>query len=137
MDITLLVQSFVGLISLLAVLIFFLFYSPAQKRKKIREENEKKQRAKSQALQSFESLIDIIRDKKSTSEELKKALSTILEEYGEIDNFSPYGEILIRICRHPNTTKDIILDFNRSLEKRNPNYDREINGSIAQGLNSR
>jgi len=134
MDITLLVKSFIGLVSILAILIFFLFYSPGQKRKKELQKKEEKKKNKSV---DFETLLAIVRDKKASSQELSTALDNILEYYGEIEDFKYYGEILLRICRHPQTTKDIILKFNRDLEKKNPGYAIEINDFITRGLNSR
>jgi hypothetical protein len=46
-------------------------------------------------------------------------------------------DILFAICRHPNTNKDIIINFDKELEHLNPEYKKEINEAIAKGLNSR
>lgn len=137
MDITLLVKSFIGLVSILAILIFFLFYSPGQKRKKELQKKQEKKKNKKNKSVDFETFLAIVRDKKASSQELSTALDNILEYYGEIEDFKYYGEILLRICRHPQTTKDIILKFNRDLEKKNPGYAIEINDFITRGLNSR
>ena len=137
MDITLLVESFVGLASLLGVLIFFLFYAPAKKREKELQKVQEKKRVQELVPVDFNTLLERVRDKHTSTKELAETLETILREYGEIDDIKPYSEILIRICRHPNTDKNIILNFNRGLEQKNPNYSREINSFIAQGLNSR
>jgi len=136
MDITLLIESFIGLSTILGVLIFFLLYIPSQKRK-LKKSKEEEKTKKGHIKKTLRTLVSIIKDKKSNSQELKNALDLILKDYGIIDKFDIYGEVLIRICRHPNTTKDIILDFNRDLENQNPEYSIEINDFIAKGLNSR
>jgi len=147
MEITLYLKSFIGLVSILAILLFFLFLT--KKSKKVLQSKSKKSktvRVKSEETISLESLLQVIRDKHSTSEELSKALDLIIKYYGVIHpklgirshpDFDVYGEILLRICRHPNTTKDIILKFDRALELRNEAYRREINDFLTKGLNSR
>ncbi len=147
MDITLLIQSFLGLVAILAVLIFFLFYVPKQKKEK--EKKKIEERPKSSAVidyPSFKELVKIVKNKDSTAEDLSDALSLIIEHYGVIPpklgvrthpEFTAYAEIIIRICRHPNTNKNIIVKFDRDLEKKNPEYKKEINDFLTKGLNSR
>jgi len=95
---------------------------------------------------TMENLINIIKDKTSNKSELTNALDMILKHYGKINQkqaqneqyaFRVYEKILIAICKHPNTDKDIILHFNRELEKYNPSYKKEINDAITRGLNAR
>ncbi len=52
-------------------------------------------------------------------------------------DFDIYMEMLIVVCRHPNTNKNIIIDFDKELLKLNPQYKAEINDAITKGLNSR
>jgi len=147
MDITLLIQSFLGLVAILAVLIFFLFYMPRK-----RKEREKKKivpKAKSKSVidyPSFEDLVKIVKTKTSTAEDLADALNLIIEHYGTIPaklgirthpEFTAYAELVMRVCRHPNTNKNIIVKFDRDLEKKNPEYKKEINDFLTKGLNSR
>lgn len=145
MEITLLVKSFAGLIMLLAILIFFLLYVPKKQKvaKKLKEEVLKSKR---NDYCSLEKLADIIRNKSSSKEELRDALDLILKHHGTIHaklglrphpDFDVYGEILLRICRHPNTNKNIILDFDKALEAKNEEYKKDINDFITKGLNSR
>jgi hypothetical protein len=70
----------------------------------------------------------------------------ILKYYGHIHeklgirshpDFDIYMEILIIICRHPNTNKDIIIKFDKELTRLNPSYKAEINEALTKGLNSR
>jgi len=48
-----------------------------------------------------------------------------------------YKFLITRLCRHPNTNKDLIIKFTNSLEKLNPSYKIEINENLMTGLNSR
>jgi hypothetical protein len=41
------------------------------------------------------------------------------------------------LCHHTNTKKDIILKFDRELEKRNPEYKLELEDSLTKGLDTR
>jgi len=141
-----LVKSIVGLAVILGILILFFLYT-LSKKKKI-QTKKKKSVTKIEPKQNYklQNLLKIIRNKHSTTEELSKALDLVLKHHGHIHaklgirthpDFDIYSEILLRICRHPNTTKDIIIKFDKELEKRNPEYVREINDSLTKGLNSR
>jgi len=145
MEITLLVKSFLGLVSLLAILIFFLLYIP-KKQKIVKKKKQEIQELKKRDATSLESLLSIIKDRTTTAEELKDTLDLIIKHHGTIHpklglrphpDFDVYGEILLRICRHPNTNKNIILDFDRALEAKNEDYKKDINDFITKGLNSR
>jgi hypothetical protein len=150
MEVVLLIKSLLGLVSILAILIFFLFYVP-KKRKEKREQEEKRAQnhPKRKAIldyPSFKDLVKIVKNRESTAEDLSDALNLIIEHYGEIPpklgirahpEFTAYAELIIRICRHPNTNKNIIVKFDRDLEKKNPAYKKEINDFLTKGLNSR
>jgi len=152
MDIVLLLKSIAGLVALLALLIFFLLYR--SKKKKQNKSSAKSSSAKksyvseSKVTQKHDmpTLLGIIRNKKSTTQELQKALELVIKYHGNIPKklglrshpeFDNYAEIILRICRHPNTNKDIIIYFDRELEKLNPDYAKEINDTLTKGLNSR
>ena len=148
MDILVLLKSIAGLSVILGILLFIFLYSPAGKK-----ESKKKQKKKNytcptpQKVQTdWDSLIKVIRDKKSTAQELGKALELILKYHGTIPKklgirvnpeFDKYSEVLLRLCRHPNTSKELIIGFDKELERRNPEYVKEINDSLTKGLNSR
>ena len=147
MEITLLIKSVMGLIAILAFLLFLFFYSPFNKKTKnvIRKKSDKTTKVK-EDIPELQTLRMIIKDKKTTSKELKKALDLVLKHYGKIHkklgvrthpDFDIYMEILIVICRHPNTNKNIIVDFDRELGKLNPEYKADINDAITKGLDSR
>jgi len=150
MEITLLVKSIAGLVVILGILIFLFLYSLSNKRAKAKKEAKKAKKSQPAKQKSthykLEDLVAVIRNKKSTTKELQEALDLIIKNYGHIHpklgirthpDFDIYAEVLLRICRHPNTTKDIIIKFDRELEKLNPEYVREINDALTKGLNSR
>jgi len=143
MDITFLVQSLLGLISLLAVLMFFLLYTFKEKKKPQPQE----QTPESPKIDtSLPALRKIIRNPEATSEELADALQLVLKYHGTIHpklgmrphpDFDSYGDILFQIGRHKHINKDILLRFNKELEKNNPSYAKEIDDALMRGLNSR
>jgi len=145
MDIIFLLKSLTGLVVVLALLIFFLFYAPKKKLVQSKQK-KKKHKEKKQGYESLESLVAIIRDKKSSAEELLRASELIIKYHGTIHeklgmrahpDFDIFGEILLRLCRHPHTNKKIILGFEGALSKKNPEYAKEINDFLSKGLNSR
>ena len=145
MDLTLLIQSATGLLALLAVLVMFLALSSKAKKKKKIQEVEKKTETQKARIDLLH-LLSIIKKRKSTTEELKAALELVIKHHGSIHkklglrthpDFDIYMDILFTICRHPNTSKDIIIKFDSDLERINPEYKPEINTAIAKGLNSR
>ncbi len=145
MDIVLLVKAFLTLIILLALLIFFLFYIPKKKKRAQKTKSYTTQTEPSD-YQTLQSLLEVIKNRQSTTEELAVALELIIKYHGTIHpklgirlhpDFNLYGEVLLRICRHPNTNKDIILKFDRELEQKNEEYKKDINDFLTKGLNSR
>ena len=145
MDIVLLVKSIAGLSVILAILLLLFLYSPKKKAKKSLKKSYTTP-TPPQPKTDWNSILKIVRKKESTTEELKEALSLILKHHGTIPKklgirvnpeFDKYAEVLLRICRHPNTTKDLILDFDKELERKNPEYIKEINDALTKGLNSR
>lgn len=147
MDIALLIKSIVGLIVILAGLIFLLFYSSgAKKKKKVKEVTKNNAPKETKAKETLQALVNIIKNKNSSSKELKEALDSVLKNYGQIHkkmgvrahpDFDIYMGILFTICRHPNTNKNIILNFDKELSRMNPDYKSEINDAVTKGINSR
>jgi len=146
MDITLIIKSVMGLSAILGFLVFLLVW-PSKKKKK-QKYAKVSSKPKDDVLDPMDlpSLLLVIKNKKTSSEELKKALDFVIRYHGKIHkklgvrthpDFDTYMDILFTICRHPNTNKDIIVDFDTQLEKLNPQYVKEINDTIAKGLNSR
>jgi hypothetical protein len=148
MDIVLLLKSIVGLVSILAILVILLFLTSSKKKSKKTTLSSKKvvTSAKTSLDTDLASLIKVIKNKKTTTKELQNALDLVIKHHGTVHkklglrahpDFDSYMQILFTICRHPNTNKDIVLKFDRELERLNPEYKQEINESITKGLNSR
>lgn len=145
MEITLLLKSIFGLIAVLAVLIFVLFL-PSGKKKK--EDQAKKAAAAHQPEQKMDLpfLKSIVKNKKSSTGKLQEALNLVIKHHGNIHpklgvrphpDFDIYMDFLFTICRHPNASKDLIINFDKDLCRLNPEYKKEINDAITKGLNSR
>ncbi|MFA6137797.1 MAG: hypothetical protein WC667_06900 [Sulfurimonas sp.] len=136
MDIVFLLEVGFGLTVVLGLLIFWLV-SIRSKNVQINKEEPKA---------DLQSLKAIIKDENTTSKGLKEALDLVIQHYGAIDgkgevktyhNFDTYLEIIFSICLHPNTNKDLIINFEKELRKLNPDYTTEIEGALIKGLNSR
>ena len=154
MDIELIIQSIMGLVALLSVLLFLLFLTNNnkssnninQKSKKKNVGKELKKESKVEDDTSLDGLRSVIKEKKSTTAELRKALELIINFHGTIHpklgvrthpDFDPYMDILFSICRHPNADKDMIISFDKELCRYNPEYKQDINEAMTKGLNSR
>jgi len=144
MEITLLVKTIIGLVVVLGILVFILVLPKQQEKKK--KQAKASSRKSSGPKTDLESLRHTIRNRMASKKELQEALDLVIKHHGHIPKklgtrtnpgFDSYMEILIMICRHPNTDKNIILGFDKQLSALNPNYKSEINESITKGLNSR
>lgn len=143
MNLLVLFGLLIGLIVLLLLLLSLFVMKPKREKKRALQKREVQKRGEHKSLQEY---LDIIRERSSTTKELADAVDNILKYYGSIHSklgirihpdFKIYALALVQICRHPHTNKDIILKFNRGLEKQNPSYAKEINDAITRGLNSR
>ncbi len=146
MDITLLVQSVLGLLAILAILIFLFLLQSKKKTVKIPVNKKSTVADKKEESTDLQTLVAIVKRKKSTAKELKDALDMIIKHHGTVHkklgvrahpDFDIYADILFTICRHPNVNKNIIVSFDNALAKLNPEYKKEINDSITKGLSSR
>lgn len=127
------IAFFIGLglvlVFILGALLFVLLSSARKKRVMADKNIEKK---------DLKSLRAIIENKQTSSKELTEALDEVLKYYGVINkNFDVYMEIIFSICLHPNTNKNIILNFDKELRRLNPVFKTEINDALTKGLNSR
>ena len=138
MDKILLIKLGVGLIVLLAFLMFILFYSTRRaKAKKEEQSNIDNSSIIQNTKTDLNSLYKIIKNKNTPSKELKETLDLILKDYGVIKDFDIYADILFTICIHPNTKTKIIISFDKELSKLNPEYKTKINSAITKGLDAR
>ena len=148
MELELIIKAIMGLVVLLAVLIFLLFLNPKKKESKKESSALRSIETKNSSYQKvdFASLVKIVKNKNSSSKELYDAVGLIIKHYGTISkkvgirlhpDFEIYADLLFTICRHKNTNKDIVVYFDRELRKLNPEYRKEINEAVTKGLNSR
>ncbi len=146
MDIVLLIKSGMGLIVILMLLVYLFFFSSKSSKKKDVVKKTYTKKSPLKVNYDLVHLISIIKNKKSTKEELQKALDLIIKYHGTIHkklgvrvhpDFDNYMDILFTLCRHPNVTTKLIIAFDKELEDRNPEYKPEINNALSKGLNSR
>ena len=148
MEITLLIKSIAGLAVVLGILIFILILSPENKEKSQNLKKKPKKASHQHEAMSTElmPLRAIIKDRTSDKHLLKDALELIIKYHGTIHkklgvrphpDFEIYKDILFSICRHPNTDKGLIINFEKELLRLNPEYKSNINDATTRGLNSR
>jgi hypothetical protein len=146
MEAELIIKSIMGLIVILAVLMFFLFLEPSKENAKKKNPSIEKYEGNTSTTPDFKSLVYVIKNKKSNATELLEAVQLITKYYGVINkklgmrlhpDFDIYADLLFTICRHKHTNKDIIIHFDRELRRLNPEYKKEINEVLTKGLNSR
>lgn len=149
MEAELVVKSIMGLIVILALLIFLLFLEPTPDSPNKNTSSIKKAKVYETADEiktDMNSLFKIIKNKKSTAKELSEALDLIIKYHGTVHtklglrphpDFDIYADILFTICRHRHANKDLIIKFDRELAKLNPEYKKEINEAMTKGLTSR
>jgi len=144
MELTVLIQSGMGLLVILGSLVFFLVSSPKPKEKKV--EKTKKVVPEKKVSNDLESQRSIVKNRKATLKELKEALEIVIKYHGTIHKklglrshpeSKIYMDILFSVCRHPNANKDIIVKFDKALGQINPEYKKDLNDAMMRGLNSR
>lgn len=118
------------LVFLLAILLV-LFFLRAKEKKALSKKNA------TQSAPDLDSLVKAIESNGTSAQELKKMLELVIENYGEIDDFSPYEDILRAIVLHPHTNKNLILYFDKELSKRNPSYKKRISDVVTSTLKLR
>ena len=146
MELTLLIQSAMGLLVVLGLLVFVLVLAPKSKKKEVAKKVVREQKAKPKTKTDLEFLRTIVKNRKSTAQELKDALDLVLKYHGTIHKklglrphpeSQVYMDILFSICRHPNANKDIIVNFDKELGRLNPDYKKDLHDAMMRGLNSR
>ena len=144
MELTLLIQSAMGLLVILGLLVFMLVLAPKSKKEEIAKKAVQEQKAKPRT--DLEFLRTIVKNRKSIADELKEALDLVIKYHGTIHKklglrphpeSQAYMDILFSICRHPNANKDIIVNFDKELGRINPDYKKDLNDAMMRGLNSR
>ncbi len=125
---------FLGIILVILLGVLIILFFARQENKKVLEDSDKEN---TEIKVGFNTLVDTIKDKNTSSKKLQETLDMILQEHGEIKDFKVYQDILLRITHHPHTNKNIIISFDKGLSKRNPRYKKEISNTVTDGLNTR
>ena len=146
MELTVLIQSAMGLLVILGLLVFILVIAPKSKKKEVLKTKKVVQEQKAKPRTDLEFLRTIVKNRKSTADELKEALDLVIKYHGKIPKklgirshpeSQIYMDILFSICRHPNANKDIVVDFDKELGRLNTDYKKDLNDAMMRGLNSR
>jgi len=129
----------------LMILVIYVLLS-GKKKEPIKKPTTQNKAEKKHRDRSMKALKTIIKDKNTSAEELSSVLDLIIKYHGDIPtehvgkkgtSFDPYIDILFTICRHPNTNKKIITNFDSALSKKNPNFAFGISDAVSKGLASR
>ena len=118
------------LVLLLAILLVLLF-----RRTKVKQTLSKE--IQKDTPLSLQSLVQKIKSKTTSVQELRANLELVLKHYGNITDFSMYEKIIISIVLHPSTNKNIILFFDTELSKRNPTFKKQISDTVTSTLKLR
>ena len=146
MELTLLIQSAMGLLVLLGLLVFMLVLTPKSKKQESPKAKKAVQEQKVKSRTDLEFLRTIIKNRKSTAQELKEAIDLVIKHHGKIPKklglrshpeSQVYMDILFNVCRHPNANKDMIVKFDKELGRLNQDYKKDLNEAMMRGLNSR
>ena len=145
-----LITAVLGLLIVLIILVFLLVKPKDEVVKTVNKafsnEPKKVEEVKKKREYDFEALRRVIKNKRSSTDDLAEALDLIVKYHGKIHarlgirahpDFDRYMDVIVALCRHPNVTSTLVVKFDRELSERNPDYVKEINDSITKGLNSR
>jgi flagellar basal body-associated protein FliL len=88
---------------------------------------------------TFDAAEAIILDRGSSREDLAAAVDAISRYYAQVHatTLSRYSRIIVSLCRHPRTNKDLVVQLDRALQKQSPNLHQELDAALKKGLNSR
>ena len=141
MDITLLIVIMSVLLGLLLILVLVYVSNGTSKPEQpaSSKPSQPMERKKEATPQTFESLEAIVLDRNCTKQALRDAAKAIASQYGQVHatTLQRYSRIIVALCRHPQTDKQIIIDFDKSLRKQNPNLKIELEMALQKGLDSR
>ncbi len=92
---------------------------------------------------SFEEIATIFSHKKSTKEDLLRAIEQLIRHHGKIQaklgdlphpDFKRYLTLIIELCNNPQVDKDIIVSLDNKLRTKNPKYGMNIDEAINKGI---
>jgi len=139
MDITTLILAMAALLGVLFVLVL-LYTSKGRspKSEPVSPSLQEPYRAAARP-RTFDELEAVILDRKSSKEQLRDASAEIGSRFARVyaTTLGRYSHIIVALCRHPKTDKDIVVAFDRALREANPNLRQELDAALQKGLNSR
>lgn len=88
---------------------------------------------------TFDAVEAIILDRSSSAAALEEAVEMISRYYTQVHatTLQRYIRIIVTLCRHPQTSKEMIVALDRALQNANPNWRPEIDAALKKGLESR
>lgn len=127
---TTLILTLLGLLFLLIVLVLaYVWIGRSRRRAPVVPE----------AVETFESLREVIKNSASTNAQLNRAVTMIIDHFARIDphRTEMYKNILETLCIHPHTDSKLILRFEKGLREANPALTHEIEQALVIGLAAR
>ncbi len=145
---TLITILIILLVLLIPLLLSYLIYPDkklSKDTKKVKKVEKKVERDSSEAL-SFEEILKIFVNKKSTKKELRDAIEQLVRHHGKIHaklgdlphpDFKRYKELIMALCTNPQADKDIIIAIDQKLRVKNPKYGLNIDDAVNKGIAKR
>ena len=95
---------------------------------------------------TFEEIMGIFSNKKSSKEELFDAIEQLVKYHGKIHtklgdlahpDFKRYLSAIMALCSHPQADKHLIIALDQKLCAKNPKYTRDIDEAVNKGIAKR
>lgn len=86
---------------------------------------------------SVESLIERVKDKKSSKSTLADAAKELEANHLKIDNKKLQVVFLFYLAKNPNSDSKLILELEKKLKAANPNHAKELERYMKEGIDSR
>ncbi|RDU65260.1 hypothetical protein CQA53_06700 [Helicobacter didelphidarum] len=86
----------------------------------------------------LESIMMVLDSSQSSLQDLQDAMDKLFEEYDKLDiNKQKIKSILLALCQHKNTEKNIILDTQKKFQEKHPELAMEFERAVKRGLDAR
>jgi len=145
-EILFILKSLAGLSVILIILVAVFLYPKKRAIKAKPTAKYPKEKKRRTELCTLDDILESMRDKTTSSKKLHEMIECLVKYHSKIPNklgmrahpdFDIYEEIILRLCHHPQTSKELILQLDRVLLKENPTYRVELNDALEKGLNTR
>ncbi len=124
-----LVSFFFTILIVLIGLLYLFGPSPKKRTQMTEEEN---------STHTIDTIMAILDNQKSTSQQLQKAVNMFFDEYDSMD-LSDYKKkaFFFALVIHKNVSTELILQVDEDLKKLNPDMERELTKTLNRALNAR